>query len=272
MRRTVTLLLLFCTLGAISFGALGAVPGQDKRPPQPFFPDFYSGQATLQGAPAPAGVQLVACVYGCDTGFQSQPVEIQAGGRYEMLEVDPLDEALIGLPINFYLINEFGRVEAAESPAYEGIYDFYDQDLTFADPPAGWAANARAFADANTTANAGGGGGAHADCGSHGNSRTDCRPGTRPNPHCRAARAGRPGGDRHSTLGPNRRRHRRSRRGRTDTLGPPPSCKITAAIPTHPSFPAKARPQPRSGPGIQGHPSKAIRPVAKVPRFPLSRE
>ena len=138
MRRTVTLLLLFCTLGAISFGALGAVPGQDKRPPQPFFPDFYSGQATLQGAPAPAGVQLVACVYGCDTGFQSQPVEIQAGGRYEMLEVDPLDEALIGLPINFYLINEFGRVEAAESPAYEGIYDFYDQDLTFADPlPAG---------------------------------------------------------------------------------------------------------------------------------------
>jgi hypothetical protein len=113
---------------------LAAVPGQVDRPPQPFFQDFYSGTVTLQDRPAPSGTQLIACVADCVTGFQSQPVQLGIGGVYKHLEVNPSDEALIGRTVGFYLANTYGKIKAAETRIFVGIFDFYTVDLTFNQP------------------------------------------------------------------------------------------------------------------------------------------
>ena len=134
MRRDSTFLLMVCVALASTLGTLAAVSAQGERPPQPFFQDFYSGSATLQGGPAPAGLRLIACVNGCTTGFESEPLIIETPGQYTLLEVNPSNEALIGLPIEFYLANEFGRIKAVETRAFVGAFDIYTQDLTFNEP------------------------------------------------------------------------------------------------------------------------------------------
>ena len=134
VRREVTFLALFCALAMSMFSTLGAIPAQDERPPQPFFQDFFSGTVLLLGVPLPAGAQLIACVDSCITGFQSQPLELQPGGKYNLLEVNPSDEGLIGRLVSFYLINEFGRIKAAETRSFVGVFDFYTVNLTFNDP------------------------------------------------------------------------------------------------------------------------------------------
>ena len=129
-RQAITILIAVVVMAV---AAVGAVPQQGERPPQPFFQDFYSGTVTLKGAPAPAGTRLIACVLDCVTGFESESVELQEGGTYELLEVNPSDEALIGLPVSFYLVNDFGRIKAQETTNFIGVFDFYVMNLTFTD-------------------------------------------------------------------------------------------------------------------------------------------
>jgi len=131
VRRQATLLL--AALMVMIIATVGAVPQQGERPPQPFFQDFYSGTVTLRGAPAPAGTKLVGCVLDCVTGFESKAIELLPGGTYELLEVNPSDEALIGLPVSFYLVNDFGRIKAQQTTPFIGVFDFYVVDLTFND-------------------------------------------------------------------------------------------------------------------------------------------
>ena len=134
MRREVTFLVLFCALAMSTFSTLGVVLAQDERPPQPFFQDFFSGRVSLQGTPPPAGTQLLACVDSCVTGFESQPVRVDPEGEFSFLEVNPSDEILIGRLVSFYLVNEFGRIMAAETRGFVGVFDFYTVNLTFKDP------------------------------------------------------------------------------------------------------------------------------------------
>ena len=134
VRREVTFLVVACALVASALGTLAAVPRQDERPPQPFLPDFFSGTVLLQGSPPPAGTQLIACVDSCVSGFESEPVRLQPGGKYDLLEVKPSDEALIGRLISFYLVNEFGRIKATETRGYVGVFNYYTINLTFNDP------------------------------------------------------------------------------------------------------------------------------------------
>jgi len=124
---------LFFQVLLVGFGLLGAAPNQIDRPPQPFFQDFFSGKVMLQGSPPPVGTLLIACIDDCDSGFQSKPYALQAGGSFDQLEVDPKSERLIGHPITFYLSNDFGRITAMEVRPYIGVFDFYVQDLTFND-------------------------------------------------------------------------------------------------------------------------------------------
>jgi hypothetical protein len=134
VRREVTFLAIVCSLVFSAFAAMGVAPQQGERPPQPFFQDFFSGGITVQGAPVPAGLTLVACIDDCAAVFQSQPVRVEAGGRYSQLEVNPRDEALIGHPVSFYLVNAFGRIKAAETRQFVGVFNFYTVDLTFREP------------------------------------------------------------------------------------------------------------------------------------------
>ena len=129
--RKITFLIGSAVLTLSALTALAAVPGQGERPPQPLFEDFFSGRVSLQGSPAPAGTQLIACIVNCATQFESQPVRIGTGGRYEGLELNPSDEALIGRTVSFYLVNPYGRIKAVETTEFVGVFDFYTLDLTF---------------------------------------------------------------------------------------------------------------------------------------------
>ena len=132
MRWEVTILLVAFTVLAIA--TVGAVPQQGERPPQPFFQDFYEGTVTLQGSPAPAGTKLIGCILDCENEFESQSVELQTAGRFKFLEINPSNQALIGLQIKFYLVNEFGRIKAQESRDFIGVFNTYVVDLTFKNP------------------------------------------------------------------------------------------------------------------------------------------
>jgi len=134
VRREVTFLVIICALVVATLSALGAAPQQGERPPQPFFQDFFSGTVSHLASAPPPGTLLLACVDDCTTGFESQPVQLESGGKYAFLEVNPTDQAFIGRTVSFYLVNEFGRIKAAETRRFVGIFYFYTMDLTFKDP------------------------------------------------------------------------------------------------------------------------------------------
>ncbi len=134
MRRFLAIIFLTSVLLLAAFSLLGAGPNQAERPPQPFFQDFFSGTVLLQGSPAPEGTLLIACIDGCEGSFESAPYSLNADGVFDQLEVNPVSEDLIGHPITFYLVNEYGRIPAVETRPYIGVFDFYVQDLTFVDP------------------------------------------------------------------------------------------------------------------------------------------
>jgi hypothetical protein len=117
MPRIISSVLFFQGLLVMSV-LLGAAPNQIDRPPQPFFQDFFSGKVTLQGGPPPTGTLLIACIDECDTAFQSKPYNLNADGSFDQLEVNPMSEDLVGHPITFYLVNDFGKMKSARILAY----------------------------------------------------------------------------------------------------------------------------------------------------------
>ena len=119
----------------LALAAMLAVPAraQEGRPPQPLLQDFFQGTVTVQGAPAPEGTRMVACVDQC-IDFQSEVVIIGASGSYAGLEVDPTNAALIGGDVSFYIINQHGSIRADQTVAFSGVYNTYTVDLTFSSP------------------------------------------------------------------------------------------------------------------------------------------
>ena len=134
VRRKITSLAIILALSMGTLTTLGAGPKQDGVPPQPFRPDFFSGQVSIQDEPAAAGTLLVGCVDDCDTVFESDPVQVGEGGSYRNLLVNPTDRELVGRTVSFYLVNEFGRVRAAETKRFEGGFNLYILNLTVNEP------------------------------------------------------------------------------------------------------------------------------------------
>ena len=133
LRRKVSGCLAVAVVFLASLALVGASPRQSEVPPQPFFADYFSGVVRLQGSPAPAGTQLVACVADCES-FQSKPVLLTGGGAFHLLEVNPSNRFLRGDPISFYLVNAHGRIQAAESALFEGAYAIVRLNLSFDQP------------------------------------------------------------------------------------------------------------------------------------------
>ena len=105
VRRIQAIVFFTAGLLLVAFAILGVGPNQVERPPQPFFQDFFSGTVLVEGTPPPEGTLLIACIDGCDTGFESAPYGLKADGMFAQLEVNPDDETLVGRPITFYLVN-----------------------------------------------------------------------------------------------------------------------------------------------------------------------
>ncbi|MFQ6025946.1 MAG: hypothetical protein ACE5Q6_00365 [Dehalococcoidia bacterium] len=134
MRRNIGLVVAMLVLSISAFTMLGAGPSQGGLPPQPFLSDYFSGRVFIQGARAPFGTILVACVDDCQTGFESKPVVVGARGEYRLLEINPEERLLRGRDVSFYLVNEYGRIRAEETARFEGAYNLNKLVLTFPDP------------------------------------------------------------------------------------------------------------------------------------------
>jgi len=134
IRCRVTALISIVIMATAALVMLGAGPRQGGVPPQPFGAVFFSGAVLVQGEPAPAGASLVACIDDCAKVFESQPEQLEEGGQYKMLVVNPSDRDLVGRPVAFYLVNEFGRIKAVETRRFEGDFNTNTLNLTFNDP------------------------------------------------------------------------------------------------------------------------------------------
>jgi hypothetical protein len=134
VRRNISVVGAILVLAISAFGMLGAGPNQGGLPPQPFLADYFSGRVFIQGAFAPFGTMLVACVDDCQADFESVPVVITGGGEYRLLEINPDAKTLRGRNVTFYLVNEHGRIKAEQASIFEGAYNISNLVLTFAQP------------------------------------------------------------------------------------------------------------------------------------------
>ena len=115
---------------------MGAAPvqqGGGVAPPQPFYADYFSGTVFLQSAAARQGLQLVACIDECSV-FQTKTTFLGPGGQFHLMAVDPDNRRLKGRDITFYLVNQHGRIQAAETRVFEGAYNISSLDLHFNEP------------------------------------------------------------------------------------------------------------------------------------------
>jgi hypothetical protein len=136
VRQKIGLLASVLLLTVNAFFILGAAPlqqGGGVAPPQPFYADYFSGAVFLQSAVAPQGVQLVACVDECSV-FQTEATLLGPGGQFRLMAVNPDNRRLKGRDITFYLVNQYGRIKAAETRVFEGAYNISSIDLHFSDP------------------------------------------------------------------------------------------------------------------------------------------
>ena len=132
MQQKLSSLVIAAILGVALFATLGAAPGQGIPPT----PEFFGGQVTIQGASAPPGLEIVACINSCAGGdgtFQSSPVATRADGTYRVLIVGPLDRDLLRDPITFHIVTASGSIQAEETVDFNGGFTNNVLDLTFND-------------------------------------------------------------------------------------------------------------------------------------------
>ena len=131
MQRVPVILTILLTTAMVALLTMGAAPGQGFPP----LPQTFSGAVTVQGAAAPAGLNLVACVAGCDS--YSASITTGEGGSYRGLVVGPPNEDFLGEEITFWIVTEVGQIQATETRVYQIPTDNADftptQDLTFTD-------------------------------------------------------------------------------------------------------------------------------------------
>ena len=128
-------------VGSCVFAAaavLAAVPREGLAQPEIPFPANYGGKVLIMGEPAAKDTNLVACIEGCDTGYQSQPAVIPEAGRYVTLTVAPETRSFEGGTLIFHIVNEFGSIQADETATYnepKGVEEFVKTlDLNFPEP------------------------------------------------------------------------------------------------------------------------------------------
>ena len=130
-RNALTLNTLLVTV-AVGFAILGAAPRQGVPSPV-----IYSGNVVVMGEAADGGFSLVACVDGCQR-YESVSVTTRDNGSYRTLIVGPPDGDFVDERITFWIVTDFGRIQATETPVYDIPRDpagFTPRlDLTFTDP------------------------------------------------------------------------------------------------------------------------------------------
>ena len=114
MRRGAATLVAVLSSLIVALPLLGAAPHQERPP----FPVIYGGSVFVQGAPAPAGLSVVGCVIDCSR-YKSDPVLTDETGKYRTLVVGPPNETFQNEEITFWIENEFGAIQAAETGTFD---------------------------------------------------------------------------------------------------------------------------------------------------------
>jgi len=137
-RHAVTILTAVACL-MVALSVFGAVPRQEVPP----FAVVYSGSVTIEGEPAPEGLLIMACVAGCDTGWETseeegQAVKTSAESTYFVI-IGPPDVSFLDEEITFWIVTDFGeRIKAVETEIYDPNNPNKDisrtLDLTFDEP------------------------------------------------------------------------------------------------------------------------------------------
>ena len=133
MRRRINFTAVLALLLFVSLATIGAVPLQSGVPPQPYNADYFSGRVYLGPDLAPPGVLMLACVDTCEV-FETETINLNSDGTYNLLAIHPKDQSLRGRPISFYLLNQYGRIRAAEITYFEGGFNALNLDLHFEGP------------------------------------------------------------------------------------------------------------------------------------------
>ena len=103
-------------------------------------PLSYIGHVSIQGQTALERLLVLACVGGCDVGWESredlgQSVRTRADGDYSSLVVGPPNDSFIGEDITFWIENEFGRIQANEVVPFDPVPPLVRTlNLNFPDP------------------------------------------------------------------------------------------------------------------------------------------
>ena len=91
-----------------------------EMPAVPTFPNIFSGQVFLGSDPAAPRSQVLACVDGCASGWESFPISVGEDGAYQTLIVQPPSRESYGKDITFFILTDDGRVQADEMSAFSG--------------------------------------------------------------------------------------------------------------------------------------------------------
>ena len=127
MRGRIFLAVVVFVYGIALIGLVAATPAQQVPP---LHPDIFTGTATLDGVPLPEGSVIVACV-GDDT--ECSPYTIKGDIGSFAVSAQGLSTQL-GDTVTFYIVNDYGRVAAAETSTYEGRLVNKSINLTFVGP------------------------------------------------------------------------------------------------------------------------------------------
>ena len=139
--------LLLCGL----FASLGAGPDEPRASNVSDNWEIFEGHAYADNRAAPAGVSLIACLGGCDSGYVTPSVNTGSDGIYQV-KIAPGQLRPDGRMVTFWLVDGPDRVEADQDILFRGHGETRVLDLNFEDLPAAVADNASRPASGASTA------------------------------------------------------------------------------------------------------------------------
>ena len=123
--------LLLCGL----FASLGAGPDEPTASNVNDNWEIFEGHAYADNRAAPAGVSLIACLGGCESGYVTPSVNTGSDGIYQ-IKVAPGQRRPDGRMVTFWLVDGSDRVEADQDILFRGHGETRLLDLNFEDLPA----------------------------------------------------------------------------------------------------------------------------------------
>lgn len=134
VKRVAAIALIGILLLTTLFASIAAGPDEPKASNVNDDWEVFEGHAYADNRAAPAGVSLVACLGGCEDGYETTPAITGEDGIYQV-KVEPGQSRPAGRMVTFWLIDDTERVEADQDVLFRGQGETRVLDLNFVDTP-----------------------------------------------------------------------------------------------------------------------------------------